>query len=91
MDFSIEVVPGATPTSKPPYTMSTLELVEMKLQLKAMLDKGYIRPNVSSWGVSVLFLKKKDGTLRLCIDYRKLNKVTIKNRYSLLRIDDFFY
>lgn len=70
--------------------MSTLELVELKLQLKEMLEKGYIRPSVSPKGVPLLFTKKKDGTLRLCIDYRLLNKVKIKNRYSLLRIHDFF-
>jgi len=55
-----------------------------------MLDKGYIRPSVSPWGTPLLFVKKKDGTLRVCIDYRQLNKVTIKNMYSLLRIDDLF-
>ena len=90
MEFSIELVQGVAPTSKAPYRMSTLELVELKLQLKEMLDKGYIRASVSPWGAPVLFLKKKDGTLKLCIDYRKLNKVTIKNRYLLLRIDDLF-
>ena len=63
-------MPGATPASKSPYKMSTPELVELKLQLKEMLDKGYIRPSVSPWGALVQFLKKKDGTLRLCIDYR---------------------
>ena len=70
MDFSIELVPGAAPTSKAPYRVSTPKLVELKLQLKEMLDKGYIRPSVWSWGVPVLFVKKNDGTLRLCIDYR---------------------
>jgi len=70
--------------------MSTPELVELKLQLKEILDKGYVRPSVLPWGAPVLFLKKKDGTLRLCIDYRQFNKVTIKNRYSLSRIDDLF-
>jgi len=79
--FSIELVPWAPPTSKSPYKMSTPELVEIKLQLKEMLDKGYIMPSVSPWGASVLFVNKKDGTLRLCIDYKKLNKVTIKNKY----------
>jgi len=64
--------------------------VELKLQLKEMLDKGYIWPSVSSWGARVLFVKKKNCTLRLCIDYRQLNKVSIKNRYLLSRIDDFF-
>jgi hypothetical protein len=66
------------------------ELVELKLQLKEMMDKGYIRPSVSPSGAPVLFVKKKDGTLRLCIDYRQLNKVTIKNKYPLPRIDDLF-
>eukprot|EP00253_Pinus_taeda_P018597 PITA_18597 len=70
--------------------MSTPKLVELKLQLKEMLDKGYIRPSVSPWGAPILFVKKKDGTLRLCIDYRKLDKVMIKNKYPLPRIDDFF-
>ena len=70
--------------------MSTPELVELKLQLKEMMDKGYIRPSVSPWGAPVLFVKNKDDTLRLCIDYRQLNKVTIKNKYPLPRIDDLF-
>ena len=65
-------------------------MVELKLQLKEMLDKGYIRVSVSPSGALVLFVKKKDGTLRLCIYYKKLKKVTIKNRYPFLRIDDFF-
>jgi hypothetical protein len=90
IDFSIELVPGAVPMSRAPYRMSTPELVELKLQLKEMLDKGYIRPSVSPWGAPTLFVKKKDGTLRLCIDYRKLNKMTIKNKYPLPRIDDLF-
>jgi hypothetical protein len=90
IDFSIELTPGVVPVSRTPYRMSTPELVELKLQLKEMMDKGYIQPSVSPWGVSVLFVKKKDGTLRLCIDYRKLNKVTIKNKYPLPRIDDLF-
>jgi len=68
--------------------MSTLELVELKLQLKEMLDKGYIRPSVSPWGTLVLFVNKKDGTLRLCINYRQWNKMTIKNKHPLLQIDD---
>jgi len=88
VEFSIELVLGVAPTSKSPYKMSTPELVELKLQLKEMLDKGYIRPSVSPSGAPVLLVKKKDGTLRLCIDYRELNKVTIKNRYPLPRIDD---
>jgi hypothetical protein len=90
IDFSIELAPGAVPVSRTPYQMSTPELVELKLQLKEMMDKGYIQPSVSPWGAPILFVKKKDGTLRLCIDYRQLNKVTIKNKYSLPRIDDLF-
>ena len=70
--------------------MSTPELVELELQLKEMMDKGYIWPSVSPWGAPVLFVKNKDSTLRLCIDYRKLNKVTIKNKYPFPRIDDLF-
>ena len=70
VEFSIELVPGATLALKTPYRMSTLELVELKLQLKEMLDKGYIRTSVSPWGALVLFVKRKDGTLKLCIDYR---------------------
>ena len=70
MAFSIELVPGATPTSKAPYRTSTINLVELKLQLKKMFDKGYIRPSVSPWGEPMLFGKKKDGTVRLCINYR---------------------
>eukprot|EP00253_Pinus_taeda_P027395 PITA_27395 len=81
---------GATLASKAPYHMSTHELVELKLQLKEMLEKGYIRPSVLPWVAPVLFVKKKYGTLKLCIDYRQLNKVTIKNMYHLLRIDDLF-
>ena len=81
---------GAAPASKSPYRMSTPELVDLKLQLKEILDKGYIRPCVSPWGAPILFVKKKDGTLKLCIDYKQLNKLTIKNRYPLPRIDDLF-
>ncbi|TYJ96573.1 retrotransposon protein, putative, Ty3-gypsy subclass [Cucumis melo var. makuwa] len=73
-----------------PYRMAPSELKEMKVQLQELVDKGYIRPSVSPWGAPVLFVKKKDGTLRLCIDYRKLNKVTIRNKYPLPRIDDLF-
>ena len=70
--------------------MAPLELKELKLQLQELLEKGFIRPNVSPWGAPILFAKKKDGTLRLCIDYRQLNKLTVKNKYLLPRIDDLF-
>jgi hypothetical protein len=85
IDFSIELVPGAMSMSRTPYKMSTPELVELKLQLKEMWDKGYIQPSVSPWGAPALFVKKKDGTLRLCIDYRQLNKMAIKNKISLAK------
>jgi len=68
--------------------MSLIELVELKKQLEDLLDKQFVRPSVSPWGAPVLLEKKKDGTMRLCVDYRQLNKVTIKNKYSLPRIDD---
>ena len=76
--------------SRVPYRMSVPELTELKIQLQELLDKGYIRTSVSPWGAPVLFVKKKDGTLRLCIDYRQLNKVTIKNKYPLPKINDLF-
>ena len=68
--------------------MSAPKLVELKLQLQELIEKGYIRPIVSPWGLDILFINKKDGTMRMCIDYRQLNKMTIKNHYLLLRIDD---
>lgn len=90
VEFTIDLVPGATPISKAPYRMAPLELQELKVQLKQLLDKGFIRPSVSPWGAPVLFVKKKDGTMRLCIDYRELNRLTIKNKYPLPRIEDLF-
>ena len=73
-----------------PHGMATVELQKLRVQLQELLDKGFIRPSTSPWGAPVLFVKKKDKTLRLCIDYRQLNKVTIKNRYPLSRNDDLF-
>ena len=90
LEFTIELVPSAVPISKSPYQMNILELNELKSQLKELIDKNYIRPSVSPWGALVIFVKKKDGTLCLCIDYRQLNKMTIKNRYPLPRINDLF-
>jgi len=90
VEFSIDLVPGTGPISKAPYRMAPSELAELKKQLAEMIDKGFIRPSASPWGAPVLFVKKKDGSMRLCIDYRELNKVTIKNRYPLPRIDDLF-
>ena len=90
IDFSIDLLPGTQPISVPPYRMAPAELKELKEQLKDLLEKGYIRPSTSPWGAPVLFVRKKDGSLRMCIDYRQLNKVTIKNKYPLPRIDDLF-
>ena len=70
--------------------MALVELKEWKLQLQELLEKGFIRPSVSPWGAPVLFVKKKDGTLPLCVEYRQLKKMTVKNKYSLPRIDDLF-
>ncbi|KAL0537039.1 hypothetical protein IC582_026007 [Cucumis melo] len=90
VEFAIELEPGTVPISRAPYRMAPAELKELKVQLQELLDKGFIRPSVSPWGAQVLFVKKKDGSMRLCIDYRELNKVTVKNRYPLPRIDDLF-
>jgi hypothetical protein len=88
IDFSINMMPRAAPMSKTPYRMSTPKLKELQMQLEEFLKKGYIHPSVSSWGALVLFVKKKDGTLRLCINFRKLNKVIVKNKCPFPRIDD---
>ena len=90
LEFGIEVLPGSAPISMPPYRMTPAKLKELKTQLQDLVDKGFIRPSVSPWGAPVLFVKKKDGTMILYIDYRQLNKITIKNRYPLPRIDDLF-
>ncbi|KAG8488163.1 hypothetical protein CXB51_018403 [Gossypium anomalum] len=90
VEFVIDVLPGTAPISVAPYRMAPAELRELKTQLQELLDRGFIRPSMSPWGAPVLFVKKKDGSLRLCIDYRQLNKVTVKNKYPLPRIDDLF-
>ena len=90
IEFAIDVVPGATSASITLYRMALVELKELKLQLQELLEKGFIRPSVSPWGAPLLFVKKKDGTLRLCVDYRQLNKMTVKKKYPLPRIDDLF-
>jgi hypothetical protein len=91
IEFKIELQPGTAPISKAPYKMSPVELKELKIQLQGLLDKGYIHSSISPWGCSVLFVKKKDKELRLCVDYRPLNVVTIKNKYPLPRIDIIFH
>ncbi|GKC77788.1 putative nucleotidyltransferase, ribonuclease H [Tanacetum coccineum] len=90
IEFRIELTPGATPVAKSPYRLAPSELEELSGQLKELQDKGFIRPSSSPWGAPVLFVKKKDGSFRMCIDYRELNKLTVKNRYPLPRIDDLF-
>jgi hypothetical protein len=88
--FVIESKPGTTPIYKTPYRMATPELAELKEHIKELLEKGFIRPSTSLWGGPVIFVLKKDDTQRLCMDYRALNEVTVKNKYSLPRIDDLF-
>ena len=90
MEFTIDLIPGTEPISIPPYRMAPTELRELKAQLEGLLSKGFIRPSISPWGAPVLFVKKKDGSLRLCIDYRQLSRVTICNQYPLPRIDELF-
>ena len=90
VDLSIDILSGTAPISKAPYHLAPTELKEFKTQLRELFDKGFVRPSVSPWGVLVLFVKKKDVTLRMCIDYRQINKVTVKNKYLLPRIEDFF-
>nr|KYP37980.1 Transposon Ty3-G Gag-Pol polyprotein [Cajanus cajan] len=88
IEFSIDLVPGARPVSVAPYRMALAELVELKGQLEELLEKQLVRPSVSPWGAPVLLVKKKDGGSRLCVDYQQLNKLTIKNKYPLPRIND---
>ena len=82
------MVPGTAPISQPPYRMAPAELIELKKQLQELLEKKFIRLSTSPWGAPILFVKKKDGSFRMCIDYRKLNQLTIKKKYPLPRIDD---
>nr|GEU89275.1 hypothetical protein [Tanacetum cinerariifolium] len=90
VEFQIDLVPGVVPVARAPYRLAPSEMKELPDQLKELVDKGFIRPSSSPWGALVLFVKKKDGSFRMCIDYWELNKLTIKNRYPLPRIDDLF-
>ncbi|KAI3754418.1 hypothetical protein L1987_54201 [Smallanthus sonchifolius] len=90
VEFRINLVPGTTPIAKAPFRLAPNEMAELKKQLDELLEKGFIRPRSSPWGAPVLFVKNKDGSMRMCIDYRELNKVMIKNCYPLPRIDDLF-
>ncbi|GJR95340.1 putative reverse transcriptase domain-containing protein [Tanacetum coccineum] len=90
VEFQIDLIPGAAPVAGEPYRLAPSKMKELSEQLKELSDKGFIRPSSSPWGAPVLCVKKKDGSFRMCIDYRELNKLTVKNRYPLLRIDDLF-
>ncbi|GJU32429.1 putative reverse transcriptase domain-containing protein [Tanacetum coccineum] len=90
VEFQIDLVPGAAPVARALYRLAPAELQELSTQLQELSDRGFIRPSSSPWGAPVLFVKKKDGSFRMCIDYRKLNRLTVKNRYPLPRIDDLF-
>jgi hypothetical protein len=90
VDHAIDLVADAAPIAKAPYRHSLAQNVELENQLNDLLQKGYIRPSKSPWGAPVLFVKKKDGSLRLCVDYRGLNKLTVKNKFPLPRVDDIF-
>nr|GFC00164.1 putative reverse transcriptase domain-containing protein [Tanacetum cinerariifolium] len=90
VEFQIDLVPGAAPVARAPYRLASSEMKELAEQLKELSEKGFIRPSSSPWGTLVLFVKKKDGSFWMCIDYRELNKLTVKNRYPLPRIDDLF-
>ncbi|GJW53001.1 putative reverse transcriptase domain-containing protein, partial [Tanacetum coccineum] len=90
VEFQIDLIPGAAPVARAPYRLAPSEMQELSNQLQELADRGFIRPSTSPWGAPVLFVKKKDGSFRMCIDYRELNKLTIKNRYPLPRIDDLF-
>ncbi|GJW06153.1 putative reverse transcriptase domain-containing protein [Tanacetum coccineum] len=90
VEFQIDLVPGAAPVARALYRLAPSEMEELSTQLQELSDKGFIRPSSSPWGAPILFVKKKDGSFRMCINYRKLNKLTMKNRYPLPRIDDLF-
>nr|GFA32006.1 putative reverse transcriptase domain-containing protein [Tanacetum cinerariifolium] len=90
VEFQIDLIPGTTPVARVPYRLAPSKMKELSDQLQVLSDKGFIRPSSSPWGALVLFVKKKDGSFRMCIDYRELNKLTVKNRYPLPRIDDLF-
>jgi hypothetical protein len=90
IEFVIELMPSTAPMYKSPYRMSTPELVELKEHIKELLEKGFVLPSSSPCRAPVIFVMKKDGNQRLCVDYHALTEVTIKNKYSLPRIDNLF-
>ncbi|GJT06368.1 putative reverse transcriptase domain-containing protein [Tanacetum coccineum] len=90
VEFQIDLIPGAAPVARTPYRLAPSEMQELSDQLQELADRGFIRPSTSPWGAPVLFVKKKEESFKMCIDYRELNKLTVKNRYPLPRIDDLF-
>ncbi|GKF67209.1 putative reverse transcriptase domain-containing protein, partial [Tanacetum coccineum] len=90
VEFQIGLIPGAAPVARAPYRLAPSEMKKLSEQLQELSDKGFIKPSSSPWGAPVMFVKKKDGSFRMCIDYRELNKMTVKNRYLLSRINDLF-
>nr|GFC50226.1 putative reverse transcriptase domain-containing protein [Tanacetum cinerariifolium] len=90
VEFQINLVPGAAPIARASYRLASSEMQELSTQLQELSDKGFIRPSFSPWGAPVLFVKKKDGSLRMCIDYHEINKLIVKNQYPLPRIDELF-
>nr|GEU72900.1 retrotransposon protein, putative, Ty3-gypsy subclass [Tanacetum cinerariifolium] len=90
VEFQIGLIPGAAPVAQAPYRLAPFEMKDLSKQLQELFDKGFIRPSSSPWGAPVFFVKNKDGSFKMCIDYQELNKLTVKNRYPLLRIDDLF-
>ncbi|GKF61926.1 hypothetical protein Tco_0181980 [Tanacetum coccineum] len=90
VEFQIDLLHGAAPVARAPYRLGPSKMQELSTQLQEISNKGFIRTSSSPWGATVLFVKNKDGSFRMCIDYRELNKLTVKNRYPLPRIDDLF-
>ncbi|GKF92240.1 putative reverse transcriptase domain-containing protein [Tanacetum coccineum] len=90
VEFQIDLMPSVAPVARAPYQLAPSEMKSLSEQLQELSNKGFIRPSSSPWGAPVLFVKKKDGSFRMCIDYRELNKLTVKNLYPLPRIDDLF-
>nr|GFC38244.1 putative reverse transcriptase domain-containing protein [Tanacetum cinerariifolium] len=90
VEFQIDLIPGAAPVARAPYRLAPSEMKKLSGHLKELSDKGFIRPSFTHWGAPVLFVKKKDGSFRMCIDYQELNKLTVKNRYPLPKIDNLF-
>ncbi|GKD78574.1 putative reverse transcriptase domain-containing protein [Tanacetum coccineum] len=90
VEFQIDLMPGAAPVARAPYRLAHLEMQKLSNQLQELVDRCFIRPSTSPWGAPVLFVKKKNGSFRMCVDYRELNKLTVNNRYPLPKIDDLF-